>query len=484
MVKIALTGGDYRSRDIIASSQRVVNLYPEAMNPDQGEPSAFTYNQTPGLVLLGTAPNNDPIRCLYRASNGDLYCVAGLNVYYISSNWSFNLLGSFVSNSKNPVVMADNGTSLIMCDGTTAGFKSVLKTRTGFAPITDSGWLGSSFVDFSDTFFIANFIGTPSFYISASEDVTFDPLDFAGKSAKPDSLVAAVVSHRVIWLIGTTATEIFYNTGGGSSIANTFPFEIMPGISIDDGCCATYSIAKNDTMVFWLAQSSTGTRYLLQGSGYKTSRVSNHAIENVWSKYKTVSDAIAYAYSQNGHNFYVINFPTADTTWVYDINLKLWHQRVWINNDGVEHRHRASYHAFAYDKNIVGDWENGNIYSYDLNVYTDNGLPVKRLRSFPQMIDGDDNNRQIYKSFTADMSVGNDDDSADNPIVSLRWSDTKGASWSNPVEQSLGKRGQYLTNINWNRLGMAHNRVFELSWSSNCQASLNGAFIEIVKCGS
>lgn len=496
MTQIALTGGSYKSRDVSASCQRCVNLYPEQLPPHEGEPVPMTYLPTPGLTYVTSAPNSHYPRCLYAASDGELYGVWGRDVYHIDKKYNFTKLGSFKQNSRHPVSMTDNGTYLIMSDGSKAdelreGYTVKMKHQTDFKYITEDGWLGSAYLDYTDTFFVANYIGTPTFFISGSNDITFDALDFAGKSAKPDPLKAAIVSHRVIWLIGEYSTEIWYNTGGGGlgtttggQQTNTFPFEIMPGVLIEDGCAATYSIAKTDTMIFWLGQNKTGGRYVIQGSGYKTSRVSTHALEQVWDTYARVDDAVGFCYTQNGHYFYVLNFPYADKTWVYDIHTQLWHERVWIDPDGGEHRHRAGFHAFWNGMNLVADWENGNIYKFDLSNFTDNGYPVKRLRSFPQEIDNQNNSRLIYRAFTADLSSGQEVDPNLNPEISLRWSDDRGFSWSDQVRQNLGKQGNYRANLNWNRLGMSRYRVFELEWAASAQVSLHGAFVEYSPVGS
>lgn len=560
-MKIELAGSAYEARSIIASCQRCVNLYVEGIDPEQGEPHPTTHYPTPGLKLLATSPSSASIRGLYKASNGDLYCVAGFTLYYITPTWTFTFIGTLnTTNVINPVSFSDNGTYLLLCDGTTNGYTVVMKTRDTFSTIgqstgkppvalvtsaaqtavgtelvfantigvdagdivsgtgivsgttvaavgattvvlsaattaivttgttvsfyfNQSGWYGSTFVDFSDTYFVANYPGTPTFYVSNSESVTFDPLQFAGKSSKPDALVAAVVCHRVIWLIGLYSTEIWYDSGG-SSVTSNFPFELMQGIAIDWGCVAPYSIGRAITALFWLSQNMNGEAVVLTGQGYNVKRISTYALENTFSKYKVISDAIAYCYQQGGHTFYVLNFPTEDATWVYDVGVGKWHERCWSDTDGKEHRHRATYHAFAYDTNVVGDWENGNIYAFDLDTFTDNGAPIKRLRSFPQQIDNDNNNKLMFKSFTADINVGTSPNPSDTPLITLRWSDTKGADWNNPINQEIGNTGNYLSHVNWNRLGLSRDRVFELSWANDSFIALNGAYVEVIKTGS
>jgi hypothetical protein len=168
--------------------------------------------------------------------------------------------------------------------------------------------------------------------------------------------------------------------------------------------------------------------------------------------------------------------------------MQLWHQRCWTDNNGNLNRHRMNLGCNVYNKNVVGDWQNGNLYALDLDTYVDNvdglGLnndgsyPISRIRSWPVEIN--ENNRISHKSFRADMQVGStlNTQSSNPPMVYLRWSDDRGETYNNPLPQSLGAQGQYLTNLQWWRLGMARGRVYELSWSVNGNTALNGCWIE------
>ncbi|WP_261543694.1 hypothetical protein [Burkholderia multivorans] len=46
------------------------------------------------------------------------------------------------------------------------------------------------------------------------------------------------------------------------------------------------------------------------------------------------------------------------------------------------------------------------------------------------------------------------------------------------VATSLGKEGEYATSLQFQRLGMARDRVFELSWSAPVKTSLLGAWVQ------
>lgn len=476
MGRVALTGGAYTTRSLIAGAQRCVNLFAEK-NPE-GAVSPYTYYPTPGLRPLSTPPVTGAGRGLFRASSGALYGVVGQTLYRISSNWSWTAMGSLTAPLTTPVSMSDNSLTLMAVDGTDAGYTVNLLTQA-FATMADPAFYGGTRVEFLDTFFVLNKPGTGQFYSSLALSTAFDATYFATKIGYPDPLVSVFVTHREIWLIGRDTTEIWVNSG-----AAAFPFEIMNGVFIQHGCAAPYSVAGLGDSVFWLAQDKTGQGVVLFGSGYQTKAISTPAIAYAIAQYDTIADAVGFCYQMEQHEFYVLTFPSADATWVFDITTGEWHEWVWTDGNGAEHRHRAGCHASAYGENLVLDWETGALSALDLYTYTDAGAPIVRRRGFPHMVA--DGTRVIYPKFTADMEPGNAPGTSDalGPQIYLRWSDTRGASWGSPIANGLGGAGNYLNVLDFSRLGMARDRVFELFWSSPVRTALNGAFVDARPLGS
>lgn len=480
MPRIPLLGGAYESRSVIASAQESINLYSEANNPDASPPVPATSYPTPGLGLASTPPYVEGMRNLYRASNGNLYSVIGPNVYAVSSTFTWTLLGT-VPDATTPFWFADNGLVIAMVNGTATGYAIKMSDNT-FGTISSTNFYGGTSVAAQDTFLIFNRPGTAQFYISLS-NVTydmlvggtgFDPLDIASKSTA-DPIAALATLHGELWLIGELNTEPWYDAG-----AADFAYQRIQGAFVAHGCAAPYSVAAVDNSILLLSQDQQGHGVVVMSDGYAFRQVSTHAIEQDIQSYSTISDAIGYCHQIEGHLFYVLTFPTADKTWSFDIATGQWHRRASIDGNGVLHRHRSNCYAFAYGMNFVGDYQNGNLYTLSNEVFTDNGVPIPRIRSFPHMVE--DGNRVIYRQFQADMATGQiaDGDTADPPQLSLRWSDDKGFTFGNPVMQSMGATGQYITSPNWQRLGMARDRVFELSWSVNADTALNGGWINVV----
>jgi hypothetical protein len=458
---------DSRSID----SQRCVNLYPKVNELGKGkERQVASLIGTPGLRLLTTLENG-PIRGSYRASNGLLYVVSGEGLYYVNSSFTGIKIGD-LETSTGVVDFADNGTTLVIVDGPN-GYHHTLGSLS-LTQYGDASWLGSSKVGYIDSYFMFNDPNTGVFYHSNLNSTVIDALDFANAEGAPDNIVSTLINHREVWLFGEDSIEVWYNSG-----AADFPFERVSGGFIEFGCAAAHSVAKIEKMNFWLGRNKEGHGIVYAAQGLAPQRISTHAVELAIQSYGDISDATAWTYQENGHSFYVLNFTSANTSWVYDLSTRLWHERAYLNG-GDYKRHRANCHSFAYNTHIVGDYENGNLYALESNYYTDNGQELRRMRIAPHM--SNDLKRIQYHSFQLDAEVGVgsiEESQGNDPEVILQFSNDGGFTWSNEKRTKLGKIGNYLTRVMWRRLGIARDRVFKVVISDPVKIALIGAHIEV-----
>lgn len=494
MVAIPLTSGAYSAQSYIASAQRCINLYPEKNPADIKPPAPVTHYPRPGLPLLGQCPVPAPGRCLYGATNGDLYAVVGQNVFYISPDWQFTQIGQLQAVLPTPVSIADNGQSALIVDGTQSGYTIALGTRA-FAQLGDPNFLGSNRVDFLDGFLILNDPNTNEWYSTQAQSITFNPLFIGIKTAWPDNVLCVVAIEREVYVFGPKKSEVWYNAG-----TVPFPFQLLPGVIIEQGCAALYSPAKMDTNVYWLSQSPEGDRMVMRGGNQNVAqRISTHAIEAEFRKYPRVDDAIGSVYQIEGHSFYKLHFPTADKTWGFDQATEQWHEDNAIDANGVLHRAHNTFNAFAYGKNVALDWSNGNLYAVDPNSYTDNGQPIPWIRSFPHELD---ELRQVsHTAFVADVETGTHPGTGDDgqfvtpwsqgfssgfgpltkisaPSIGLRCSRDGGNKFGNMRLKTKIANGRYRTMLRWRGNGIARDMVYELSSTAEMCSALNGAYFE------
>jgi hypothetical protein len=307
----------------------------------------------------------------------------------------------------------------------------------------------------------------------------FDPTYVAAKVGYPDLLSTLAVVHREIWLFGAfESTEVWYDAGNAG-----FPFTIMPGVFIQHGCIAPYSVATHDLNVFWLSIDQAGQGTVFEGVGYSARRISTYAIEKIISNWvkagATLSDAVGAIYKQEDHVFYVLSSASANATIVYDVTENLWHERAWTDNNGILNRIRANCMAFAYGVNVVGDWQNGNIYQLDLNTYTDFGGPITRRRGFPHLLN--DGKRHSIDRFALDMDCGDGDASnitAQEPVT-LEVSYDRGHTFFVTPTQSMGAQGDYLFQMQWRQVsGIGRDFVLRISWSGAAFTGISGAWLD------
>lgn len=481
--RLPLLGGAYQSRSLIAAAQRCVNLYPEQNPPEGTPPVPVTHYPTPGLRVVSQAPIVGRVRASYRATDGKLYVAvngpSGTVIYAVSDTFGWTSLGT-IPTGLNPLVFADNGLAIVIVDGTATSY-AIDMSSSAFGTISATNFYGGTWVTYLDTYFIFNRPGTAQFYISVS-NVTyamliggtgFDALDIAAKTGSADDIVAVAAIHGELWLIGELTSEIWANTG-----AADFTFGRIQGAFCDHGCAAPYSLSQQDIYLFWLAMDRQGKAVIVRSEGYGVKRISTHAIEADIQSYNTISDGIGYCHQIDGHAFYVLTFPDANKTWAYELATGQWHERASIDGNGNLARHRGNCFAFAYNQGLVGDYQNGTLYVYDQTYYLDGTVPIPRIRTFPHVVNN--GKRMQYNQFVADIEVGQTGGNMTTEPwkLSLRWSDNRGASFGNPVIQSMGSGGQHLISPQWRSLGTARDRVFELSWSAPVKTSLNGAWIE------
>jgi hypothetical protein len=475
-MRIELTDGFYQTRSLIADAQRCLNLIPEVNK--QGAASQVTHYPAPGKALLATVPAA-PVRGLWVTANGLFFVAAGNAIYQMDKNYNFTLMGKLSQNGTTPVYMMDDGKTLIIVDGSGVGFRLDLKTLA-FTQITDEGFMGGEFVDYVDGFFVLNETNTQTFYISDAFGGTFTYPAFASKETYADKLIRHKVVQGELWLFGAQNTEVYFNVGGAD-----FPFQAMPGVYIEHGCIAKHSVAKTDAQVFWLSQDAQGQGIVLKGNNGQATRVSTHAIEETFATYPALSDAIGYTYQQQGHTFYVLTFPSADATWVYDLASGLWTERGEQDGNGTLHRDAGSCHVVFNGMNVVGDYLSGNLYQLDPTTFKDSqGNPQLCLKSFPTLMNNAERVRFLKMILDMQVGVGQATGDYTAPFVSVRWSDDGGYTWGNRVEVPLGKIGEYMTRATLWRLGYGTRRVFEVSWALPMQTVLQGAWVDVEPCRS
>ena len=207
----------------------------------------------------------------------------------------------------------------------------------------------------------------------------------------------------------------------------------------------------------------------LGGEGYTPQAVSNRAIDYQISTFTTISDAQAYVHEHEGHEFYVITFPTAGRTFAYDSTTDTWHERQSYIS-GQYTRHISNCHASCYGKSIVGDYQSGKLYYYNATNYTENDVAIRRIIvTHPFYKEGKQMTcPRLQLEF--ETAVGS------SPEFDLAVSKDGGHTFSTKSPtKNLGSTTDYGKRIYWDQLGLARQWSFKLTTTMTSRFVLLGA---------
>ena len=350
-------------------------------------------------------------------------------------------------------------------------------------------------VRYADGYFVLNLAQTNQYQVSNLFDgTTWSGLQINPVSVFPENIISIEWCQRILLVMGENHIQAYQDTGSNEI------FDVIPGTLIETGCISQNCPCILNNAVYWVGRDVRGGLSAWQSTGYSTpQRVSTHAVEIDLQSYtlSQLGQLTTYSYQDGGHLFWVLYVPGSKWSWVYDVAEQLWHKRAyWESANGPFTPHRSWNHVFAFGMHLVGDWNSGNLYRMAMaldngdgtfSFVSDNGNPIRRLRRAPTNI----NEMQWIRisKLTIDIQTGIAPqpplvDGLGNPRqpqCMLRWSDTRGKSWSNEHIGNLGFAGQYPTRVIFWRQGMTRYRVYEWSMTDPVPVVIVDAYLELAQ---
>lgn len=469
MPDFGFVGTSYEAPSIYQDAQECINFFAEIDPTKQpGERGIVALYPTPGLTERVQLPAGE-VRGLFTMSGSQyMMAVCGNGVYTIDTSMNATLVGNLTTSTGIVSISENNSTTIglaaYIVDGPNRYTYAFTSGIFATAPSTDGPWQGATVVDNIDNYNIYNEPGTQNWACTDLGSTASTQALYGTKDGYSDKLVTLIVDRRQVYLLGEVTTEVWQDVGNTIAGITTFPFQRIPGTSMQSGCGAAYSVARLGNSFAFVARDTRGNSTIEIIEGYSFKRISTHAVEQSLLN-QVVSDAIAFTYQIEGHEMYVVTFPSIGEglTWVYDLSTGLWHKWLsWNDDTNTYTRHRANCGAYFANMYLVGDFENGKIYSVENEVYTEDGNFIRRLRRAPHITS--DLQRQYFESFQIQFQpgVGLITGQGEDPQAMLRWSNDGGSTWSNEHWTTIGKIGQYQNRAIWRRLGWSRDRIFEV----------------------
>lgn len=525
MSRINIFGLGQASKSPYVTSKALVNMYCEPR--PRGEKSAMVAYRTPGLSVFTEVAGSVVGRGALSFEKTDLaFEVVGNVLYQIDGSGTATNLG-LLSTSTGRVSMADNGTQIMIVDGTygyiyttapavtisTITRVTTTATLTTASPhglgtgmqVTIAGALPAQYngtytitvtgpttftyvmvsdpggsaapvgsytitsaftrivfpdpviipltVCFLSGRFIINILQSSRYYWSGVYDgLSWDALDFANAETSADPIVAVWANNGQLILFGTRSTEYWGDSGTLDQ-----PFVQIQGTATEWGLAATWSVSKYDNSVAMLVRNRMGQVMVAQLNGYLPKKISNLDVDDAINKYAVTNDASSLSYMLNGHPMYVINFPNAQKSWLYDGASQIWTQ---LESFGST-RWRGEFGISFLTYTLVASAVDGKLYSVSDDIYDDDGDQIESY-IISQTITDQDLDRVSVDKLRVDMEVGQGTSGVAYPQVGLSISRDNGNTYGAEMMRNIGPIGTYGNVVDWTRLGTSRSWVFKL----------------------
>jgi hypothetical protein len=445
-----------RLRSRPSSTARLINCYAELLPQDAK--NSILLSRSAGTTSWTTV-GNGVIHGMHAALSS-LFVVSGTKLYKVNSAGSATELGDI--GTVGNLDIDSNGSSVVVVNEPDAYYYD----GTTFGQITDADFTsrGAADVEFVDNWLLFREPDSGRFFgADLGSATSFDALNFATAEGFPDDLVGLKVDHRDVMLFGSKTVELWTNTG----IAG-FPFERTINGLIEIGCLNGRTVAKQDNSVFWLADDYTVRRL----EGTTPQRISTHAVEQSIVD-ATISAGRAFAYSQDGHLFYVLTFP--EVTWVYDATIQAWHERQSYGYDYW----RAWSHAQAYGYELVGDVTSNKVGILDPEAYTEWSSTLVASWTYQPIYAEQRVAFHDRLEIVLETGVGLTSGQGSDPQMMLDYSNDGGQTWTALGTRDIGPMGRYDTRVVWSRLGSSRQRVYRASVSDPIPVNVTDTIVEV-----
>ena len=524
-------GGEDTAPNPLQELQICINFYSEVNKQNPKEVLGLL--GCPGLIQLVAAPGggapgfstsmtawplpstvvNLPVRCMFPLPGGvTALVVIGATLYLCKTqtaatstafpSLTLTVIGTLQTSTGVVSVAVNNGVgygvpgtavgTAVLVDGPNGYYYNYLTNV--FTQITDPGFLGADRVVCIDGWFVFNQPNSQAFYTPTAPYGLVFGSSYALKDGAPDNLVTIFENKEMLWLLGERTTEVWYNGGG-----QYFPFQRLVGTLMQSGCKAKHSVSRFNSSgqdgLIWFGRSERGENVICHSRGFNIDVVSTPAFSAEVAKYPTTADAIGYTYQEDTHEFYVLIFPSADTTWVYDEQSTLLHKRlsydpykIGTSNTAVPpgfHRHRSNCFMNFAGMRIVGDYQCGSLYWLTRQSYTDAGWPLLAKRRSPHIWDKGQRGRTFMASLQLDFNTGSGAVSGlgSNPQAAIMISRDGGSTFGQRLLASMGAIGQTRVRTMWRRLGFGRDNVIDLEIIDPVNRDLVGATLRAFSSG-
>jgi len=442
-IPIPIIGPTYVNASLPVSNQVTRNFFIE-VNPPSNE--IVSFRPFPGLKPFATTDSN-PNRGSGQ-HEGVYYTISGPTLYSVDSSGVSTSRGTIEGTGR--CVLKSDGPALVI---TTGIGKPFTFDGTTLTQGDDPDLPNAATVTFTKRRVVYDGNNGDVVFADLDNALNVDSANVAIAESEVDDTLAVIQHKNQVLVCGATSIEPWYSTGTGNP-----PYSPVENTLEQIGLHAIYSLASDKDFVYLLASDLVPYRL----SGLNLQPIGNPAIGQAIRNYSDSSDAIGMTFRFDSMSFYLLTFPIGNETWLYNEQSGQWTN---LANGTNGDQHLISSHEFIYNKHLIADRTNGNVYELGFDTFTDNGLVIQRQRdtiAIDSRMLGVQGIKVFMDRLELEIETGVSLVGAEAQII-MQYSDDNGRTWSSERFQSIGQQGDYTRKIQWLDLGDFYTRMFRFT---------------------
>lgn len=454
--------GSPTNRDTIASKdQRFVNAYFDVIqNPVTNTPKYF-FVKRPGLSRNIQPSGGAGVgRGLY-VWRGDIYTVIGTQLYKNTTN-----LGVTLTTSTGQCGITETrpgaGTQYL---GINDGIRLYLISVAGAVTTITVNFPSPNTTDlvYMDGYFFTMKIDNTIWNCNVDDPTTWDPTKFLTAQMYNGGGVGLAHQNNLLLCFSNAHIQAFYDAANaaGSPLAN------VEQSAQQVGAVAAGTIVEDESYVTWLGNSQTGgfTVYRMRGT-VNQEPIGTPGLERILlAEGANLPLCTAFSIRTGGHFFYVLKLITANRTFVFDHDLKIWYE--WEAAGGgawpiVSVAQSSTYGLLGLHPT------NGWVYNITPTVYQDDSSNFTVLAQFGRL-DFDD----MRRKFVQRVDLVGDVQASSTPVT-LQYSDDDYNTLSTGRTMDMAETRPFQT-----RFSNFRRRAWKLSYSGSNPLRIEGLELKV-----
>lgn len=463
-IPVNIVGPSAEHRDSSYSSQVTMNLIPENHRTGASRSLLVPWAGSKGFSrITGSNPRG------MHEFGGVTYKISDTTLFSVTSAGDKTSIGTITGTQR--CILRDDGTNLII----TTGAKWYQFDGSSLTEFSPPKFARGNSVDFLNGFAIYDVSDGFFFMADFGDPDNFQSNNFARAESSPDDLKRIFVFNERAYLMGNKTIETWYISTGNPPLRKTQNGTMPVGLK------DIHSVAKSQDFVYFRGDDG----WIYRFSGTQAINVTSGFAANVFENFLD-DTAEAYVIEIQGGTYYVVNFTNNNRTFVFSEKNHALSPGVddWfeISTGANQDMYIGAMYLKAFNKHLVEKKNSGDILELDINIFTDDGDNIVRVRETPPIhggLLGREGGRLEMSWFEVIMKkgVGIASGQGVDPRIYMQATFDGANSYSNEEDIEIGRTGDAMIKVRWYISMSFYESAFRITGYDPVFYSFHGASI-------